>query len=268
MVKFSRAVTIDVRDQTRKLLRTAQTHCPWLPDAKALGQRSLRQLLRRPFENDFRALPLLRLAPGATYMDIGANRGQSIDAIRLCGDHPVVHAFEPNRILANRLERRFGRSDGVTVHNIGLGDEPGSFDLHVPTYRGYAFDGLASLDEGCARDWLAEQLYWFAEDRLDIETMRCSVLLVDDMRCEPAFMKIDVQGYEYQVLLGARETLAQDRPVLLIERPGAVVTTYLAGFDYEPYQYRGGALVPGHHDMMNTFFLPRDREELHGAGQR
>lgn len=245
-----------MRPWARKALRTAQTRCSWLPDAKALGQRCGRRLLRRPFEQDFRALPLLHLPPGAVYLDIGANRGQSIDAMRLYADAPVVHAFEPNPMLANRLQKRFRRSNEVTVHNIGLGDEAGSFELFVPRYRGYVFDGLASLDEVCAREWLGDQLYRFDEDDLHIEVMECAVRRIDDLHLEPAFMKIDVQGYEHQVLVGAQQTLARHHPTLLIEWPGSVVTAYLANFGYTPCQYVGGALMPGHHGMTNTFFMP------------
>ncbi len=235
-----------------------QTRVPWLSDAKAVAQRSTRQLFRRPFEEDFRALPLLCLPPGATHLDVGANRGQSIDAIRLYGNAPVVHAFEPNPQLADRLARRFRRSVDVTIHSIGLGDRPGSFDLFVPSYRGYVFDGLASLDEACAREWLTDQLFGFEESRLHIKVMACAVQRLDDLHCEPAFVKIDVQGYEHQVLQGARRTLVEHRPALLIEWPGLVVTTYLADLGYAPFQYLEGALVAGHHGMMNTFFLQRD----------
>jgi FkbM family methyltransferase len=244
--------------RARKVIRTVQTRAPWLPDAKALAQRSTRQLLRRPFEEDFRALPLLCLPAGAVHLDIGANRGQSIDAIRLYGNNPVVHAFEPNPQLADRLVRRFRRSADVTIYNVGLGDRAGSFDLFVPSYRGYVFDGLASLDEECARSWLTDQLFGYDERRLHIEVVACAVQRLDDLLCEPAFVKIDVQGYEHQVLQGARRTLAEHRPALLIEWPGVVVTTDLCDLGYAPFQYLDGALVAGHHGMMNTFFLHRD----------
>lgn len=143
----------------------------------------------------------------------------------------------------------------MIIHSIGLGDRPGSFDLFVPSYRGYVFDGLASLDEACARSWLSDQLFGFDEGRLDIEVVTCAVRRLDDLGCEPAFVKIDVQGYEHRVLQGARQTLAEHRPALLIEWPGAVITDYLADLGYAPYQYLDGALVAGHHGKTNTFFL-------------
>lgn len=242
-------------ERTRKILRTAQTRFAWLPDAKALGQRCTRRALRRPFENDFRAVPLLRLPPHATCLDIGANRGQSIDALHLYTDDATIHSFEPNRLLADRLGRRFRHADSVTVHNVALGDERGTYKLYVPIYRGYIFDGLASLDEESAREWLRDRIYRFDESRLRVDVLDCTVVLLDDLQLAPALLKIDVQGYELQVLRGAQQTLRLHHPALLIEAPGEVITTYLRALGYEPYQYMEGSLVPGEQGMLNTFFL-------------
>ena len=72
----------------RTLLRTVQTWFPGLVDAKYVTQRSIRRVLRRPFEQEFRAVQLLGLPVGALILDVGANRGQSIDALRFGRSRP------------------------------------------------------------------------------------------------------------------------------------------------------------------------------------
>ena len=146
----------------KKVLRTAQTYAPHLLDAKAWTQRTVRQKLRIPSEASYRAFECFPLAPGDAFLDIGANRGQTIASIRLYKPVAPIVAFEPNLVLARRLTERYARDQNVTIHPFGLGLERGHFDLHVPYYRGFMFDGLASFDWAAAHDWLSEEtIYGF-----------------------------------------------------------------------------------------------------------
>jgi hypothetical protein len=105
-----------IPQQAKKAIRTWQTLFPGLVDLKFDAQRLLRNSLRYPFERDFRALPqvLGNLGRPPLVVDIGANRGQSIDAIRLTYPDAEIHAFEPNPVLFERLRRRYA-SDATRV---------------------------------------------------------------------------------------------------------------------------------------------------------
>lgn len=240
----------------RTFLRTAQTRAPWLSEAKASAQRTMRRVTRRPFEPDFRAIPLLGLGAGARYLDIGANRGQSIDAIKLLGNQPIVHAFEPNSGLAARLERRFRRDADVTIHALALADEPGTFTLHIPVYRNYVFDGLASLDETAARQWLDGRILGFDERHLRVQRVTCEVVRLDDLDLAPDFIKLDVQGGEYRAVLGAVGTIERHRPVILVESAGDELDELLADHGYRRHGFLDGRLEPDAEGPVNSFYLP------------
>jgi FkbM family methyltransferase len=253
-----------VRESTRRLLRTAQTYAPWLADAKAELQHLLRGIARRPFEPDFAALRLFG-GEDRLHLDVGANRGQSIAAIRMTARCPRILSFEPNPVLAARLERRFGRLPEVRIQPLGLGDRAGEFDLHIPSYRGYVFDGLASIDRAAAASWLNPQtISGFDPAKLRIDTVRCRVVTLDSLATSPFFIKLDVQGYELAALRGAEETLRRHRPVLLIETPGAAVLDHLAGLGFRPYVYdaQAGRFRAGRGGMLGTFFLADDKAGL------
>jgi FkbM family methyltransferase len=252
--RYGRAVD----ERVRTLLRTAQTWFPGMEEAKYAFQRGVRRTLRRPFELEFRAVPLLGLPMNALILDVGANRGQTIDALHLVAPGRQVVAFEPNMVLADRLRRRYAHRSQVDVHAVGLGDVTGTFTLHVPVYNGYVFDGLASFDESAARDWLVGRLIGYNDERLEIRPMTCAVERLDDLGLAPALVKLDVQGLELQALRGARRTLARHQPALLVEAPGAELIKYLTVFGYRPYSYEDGRLVEGYRDGANTFFLTVD----------
>jgi FkbM family methyltransferase len=139
-----------------------------------------------------------RLAkPPATIVDVGANIGNHSIYWALRG-HQVV-AFEPNpqaihefqkNIALNRVEQR------VNLRTVALGD--------VRT-RGRLHKGSQG-NVGSARV--------VADESGDTEIQR-----LDDQRL-PTFraIKIDVEGFEEQVLRGAAESIANMRPIIVIEQ--------------------------------------------------
>jgi hypothetical protein len=79
-----------------------------------------------------------------------------------------------------------------------------------------------------------------------------------------AFVKIDVEGHELEVLRGAEQTLRRNRATILVEvKPPnrAAVADFLAGLGYERREL--AAFVPGAASSPeNWIFLPGDRAPL------
>ncbi len=246
-----------------KLLRTAQTYVPPLVDAKAWAQRTYRRTMRIPSETSYKAIARFPLEPGKAFVDIGANRGQTIESIRLYrGADPIV-SFEPNPRLAQRLVQRYRSDRNLTVNAFGLGIEPGEFNLHVPSYRGFVFDGLASFEREAAQDWLnAERIYGFDPRLVTVETVRCEIRRWDDVDTSPGFVKIDVQGFESNVLRGGIETIRRHRPVFVIENDETRAhEAILFAEDYRRAAYDGTRFVLDRVGADNTFYIPADKAE-------
>jgi hypothetical protein len=80
---------------------------------------------------------------------------------------------------------------------------------------------------------------------------------------DPAFVKIDVQEAELDVVRGLAETIERHLPVFLIERSSSFegVRNFLGRYGYEPYMYvadedRFAPLGDG--EPLNAFFLTPD----------
>ena len=222
-------------------LRTFQVHFPHLVGTKFALMRMLRQFLHIPFERDFKALSLFPISDDALLLDVGANRGQSTDAILLAvGNKRVqIHLFEPNEVLFHKLKQMFGADERIWLHDFGLGDETTESTLFVPFYRKWMFDGLASFDEEEARNWLRRRLYFYDERLLTLRESRCRLRTLDELGLEPFFIKIDVQGYEYNALKGGEKTLRAHEPVLLVEAPDDLVIDFLSDIGYRYFAYEG-----------------------------
>jgi FkbM family methyltransferase len=143
---------------------------------------------------------------GDTVLDIGANIGlMTLLLARLTGPSGTVIAWEPNPALFDRLQwavRENGRSH-VAVRNEALGDKPGTLELRVPRHN----QGNGSLTR-------------YRND-LNSDVFNVSVTTLDASLSQPVhFIKLDVEGFEPQVLRGATRILRESRPLILIENNG------------------------------------------------
>nr|WP_249419750.1 FkbM family methyltransferase [Rhabdothermincola salaria] len=143
--------------------------------------------------------------PGDDCIDVGANSGlHTLRLSRLAPDG-TTHAFEPVPDLANRVRLNCeinGRSN-VVVHEVALGAKPGvaSLNLPEPSTRNR---GTASLLRN--------------EKHHGAATLRIPVSTLDSVELNsPRLVKIDVEGFEPDVLEGGTLMLESARPVVVFE---------------------------------------------------
>ena len=243
------------------ILRNLQTRFSGVNPLKLGLYNAMTKYFGWHIEPDFDLLP--RLGAFDLAIDIGANWGQSILALKARGRPRRIMSFEPNPILAARLKAAYAHDPRVTIEACGLGDQDDQLNLFVPRYRNFVYDGLASLDEHEARDWLPGRMAWFDPDKLFIDEYQVPVRTLDSYGLEPDVVKIDVQGFEMKVVQGGLGTLRRRRPVTIVEWPSAELTALFKTLDMDGYRWTGKHLVPGDHagpiKGYNTVFLHPDR---------
>lgn len=148
------------------------------------------------------------LGEGMTVFDVGANVGElTLLFSRFIGDGGVVHAFEAAAATYKKLELVCGvtAKRNVVLNHLALSDKNGSIRLHVYD------DALSSFNSQAARPL---KNYGLDFEPVGIEETPATT--VDDY-CEKNkielidLLKIDVEGAELQVLLGARRMLESKR---------------------------------------------------------
>ena len=184
-------------------------------------------------EKEMRLLPWICTRDRAG-IDIGANAGvYTWHLRRLCGE---VHAFEPIPELADSLRASL---TGCVIHGYALSDQPGTATLQIPVFHGEPFAALASITNGFER---AERVL-----RIDVRLAR----LDDEGIRNIGFIKIDAEGHERRILMGARSVLLEQRPTLQVEikeesAPGGIGATValLEQHGYDAWYFHGGRLLP------------------------
>jgi len=172
-----------------------------------------------------------RLLPSdGVFMDVGANIGEFAVAMAVKKPGARVLAIEPNSeirpLLQNNIEANY--LTNVSVFALALGDKVGTQELYS--------SGDSALVSCVA----------FTPAHQPIESIE--VVTLDDLFTTQNLprldlLKIDVEGYELKILSGAKQTLTQYRPHIILEVNA--ITSQAAGFDvadlYEllrTYHYR------------------------------
>ena len=163
------------------------------------------------------------VTPGSTVFDVGANAGYF--SLLSCQLGAVVRSFEPNPNVRAMLERSASlQSSDIEIVAAACSDHEGTLPLYLsnPTNT-----GASSLTRPTA-------------NHVDVD-----LIALDDYArrtdARPDLIKIDVEGHEYEVLVGARGLLETIRPTVIAEvgesKRGEVIGL-MEGYRYAPHRIR------------------------------
>jgi FkbM family methyltransferase len=145
--------------------------------------------------------------PGDLVFDVGSHVGDRIAAFRRLGARVV--ACEPNPPLVKTLRLIYGRDTQVTIEPVAVGATPGQIEMRInvdnPTVSTASKDFLKA-SEG-AEGWQGQ--VWDKSIKVAVTTLDALIA----RHGMPAFMKIDVEGFEAEALAG----LTQPVPALSFE---------------------------------------------------
>lgn len=221
--------------------------------------------LKQVHEPDFNAFRLLSSDEPQLFLDIGANVGMSALSIFTLKSNAKVISFEPNLVNFPYLDKLANKFSDFQYLPFGLGDQVNSLDFYYPIYNNKHMTALGSCEHHKAASWLNENtVYFFNPDKLKIEKITINVRTLDSFNLEPDFIKIDVEGFEYQVLLGATKTINTHRPILLIESVAKddQVHQQLKNWGYEVYKFLDNKFYLDEFNCDNNFFIPQEKLAL------
>ena len=172
--------------------------------------------------------------PGCRFLDVGAHIGYFSVVAHAAAPDVVVDAIEPSPSTASLLRlNMFARNVSATVWEVGLGDRRDTFGFTE-----------ADHNPGDGR----------VEPGQNIADVIVPVLTADELFPDAVFhvIKIDVQGFEDQVLEGMQRIIhrSNELKVLVEFFPGAIIDRERSPLDtlrsYQAMGFRVEALVGDH----------------------
>lgn len=187
------------------------------------------------------------ITPDYYCIDAGANLGfHSIQFGRL---GKKVYSFEPQRYIFNQLSANIllnGLDNIIDNYRLGLGAKNETQQLWNIEHENWVGNGahnwggrgVIQLNYGGER---ATQNEFREEDVIQIITLDS----LNISKCD--FIKIDIQGYEHNMLIGANNLLNKFKPIIFLENPdikndnlSVITKEYLINMGYDFYRLNIG----------------------------
>jgi FkbM family methyltransferase len=180
--------------------------------------------------------------PDPIVFDVGSNKGDW--ASILAPNVKEIHVFEPNIVLLHYSMVRFDTLKNVVYNNVALFSESKEADFFFFTNNN---NGLSSL-------YYNE--YW-VELNLPMQKGKTKTITLDSYWQNDSaidFLKIDVEGADFDVLIGA-ERLLKNKQIRFIQieysthyqlagRTFQDVIDWIHGYGYEIYHFDGETFIP------------------------
>jgi FkbM family methyltransferase len=196
------------------------------------------------------------LREGMVFYDVGANIGFfSCIASRIVGNNGYVYSFEPNSIAFRFLEKNIALNDLINsdIFNIAVGSKK-----EIKSFVRYDDTAFGHIDD----PKIIATIKPVGKSLIQVDTLD-NMIRDGDLR-PPDFIKVDVEGSEFNVLKGAAKALSEHHPVICFEFSylGKKIVKFLIDLDYRIYvledKIRSGKLtiyddqqsVPGHGDNL------------------
>ena len=136
-------------------------------------------------------------------IDIGANIGQFSQGFLERNPELIIHAFEPIPEAFQILQKTLGHYKGVDIYNLALGNKSGDFQFHLSSHlTSSSVLPMASLHKTAFPKSKEQKDINVRMERLD------NILESKMVEGKKTLCKIDVQGYEYEVIQGGKKVLA------------------------------------------------------------
>ena len=151
------------------------------------------------------------LEAGQTFWDIGANVGWfSVFASKIVGASGRVVSFEPSPEVFDILFSHVKTAGRITAIRLGVGnvDEVRLFSAHGKSSSSSFVEEVVKMN---FRFHPTVQI-----QNIEVELRKVDSL-VKELESNPSLLKIDVEGFELEVLRGASDLLSSGRPTLIIE---------------------------------------------------
>lgn len=169
---------------------------------------STRVLRRRPPEVGQSALAdMKRFVPAGgrpVILDVGANTGQSVKRFRKVFPSSIIHSFEPSQRIFDQLKVNIAGQEGVCAWNCGLGAAVGRQTFLENTHSDMS-SFLALSKAGWGK----------IVQESTVEVTTADAFLAANQLERVDILKSDTQGYDFEVIKGAEQTMRRNAVGLL-----------------------------------------------------
>jgi FkbM family methyltransferase len=179
---------------------------------------------------------------GGNIIHAGAGFGDFLPALKDCDS---VWAFEPNDLMYK------SSIETISLNNIS--------NVKIFTYAIGEYDGtgvLKHIDENGTEMGPRSEM---SDDGVEVKIVKLDSIIPKD--CKISLIHLDLEGYEFQALNGAKEIIERDKPIIVLEIDTRAVdyNNFMSKLGYVTHKQ----LVFNSNERMvfvNTVYIPKEKE--------
>ena len=189
-------------------------------------------------------------------LDVGSNKGQTIDFFLKHFKNPKIYGFEPNHDLYLRLVEKYNNNNNIVITNCGISDQCGKLILkETVTSETSTFEEL-NYDSDYLK--MKSKVLGIRPDEIIKKSYEVDVITLNDFIRTEKISKIDVikietEGHEYKCLLG------------LFNR-SVIKVSYIQLEQHNDDMYSNAASVETIHKLLDTNGYVPLKKINHGFG--
>lgn len=149
-------------------------------------------------------------------IDVGAHKGESIKNFLRYKPNALIYAFEPNQNLADKLNKKFKHNTNITIFDSAVSNKK-KLSLYIPYINGYPFSGLSSVSKKNIIDRLNNYYSFEYSKKISFKNKKIRTITIDELSLNPDLIKIDAEGYEFEIIKTGLKTINKSKPIIIIE---------------------------------------------------
>lgn len=157
--------------------------------------------------------PILKLQKDKLFVDVGANNGEYLFVAEKYIEPSLIFGFEPIPVLKERLLKLF-RIKSISEYALSDTDGNAKFKIPYINYNNTIVKGFANAT--LLTEYNTPGELQGKSITIDVRTTTLDNFFAS-IQGTIGFLKIDVEGFESNVIAGSTKTILRDKPVLLIE---------------------------------------------------
>lgn len=193
-----------------------------------------------------------------TILDVGANKGQSIDFFLKINANAEFDAFEPNKKLFVYLQNKYKAVKNITLHNFGVSNIKGELVFHENILDETSTFEELNLDSKYLEK--KAKVLGVTKENIIVDNYKVAVIRLADFLKENDnnvydVLKIDVEGHELQCLQGLFGDEVKVLPIKFIQLESHNDDMYLSNNQHRDIE-----------ELLNQNHFVKIAEIKHGFG--